>query len=519
MTQGELIDRMCGDLYKLATDAKTAAKYTLSRFAIPWGRRNSETFLQNSVAFGNALIQFAKDSGIRYYADSFWYFNGKIYQKVTAESVDTAYDMLMMKLGISVVVAGDTYKRKYFINIIKSYNPLNVRNDIVAFSNRVVDLRKPLDGAYRYMWSPKWHVIDYHPYPYNPEARCPRFMRFLNEVLPEKKSRDILQMFLGLGLIQSSEAFDKTKGGPRGTVEMCLILLGSGANGKSVLFNIICALFGKNHISSVDYDTMTADGDEGLRGRATIRSAIFNWSSDSDPRKFGKKNNAVFKQICSGEPYQYRLLGKDIMYAERCPYLIFSFNELPTLAEATGGFTRRLQFVNFDVTIPKYKQNPNLAKEIIDSDLPGIFNWVARGAKEIKRRNFQFPTSDESLKNKVRALLPTNPVFAWKMCYSLRGEPLAPGEISTEIRADLLYDCFVKFCENNDVENIWSKNKFGFTMSKLNFAKERRKDGISYVCYGATEEQLIQPMIVDMLKDYGGDAYTSDDKDSYIKED
>lgn len=506
-------------MYTLASDPKSAVKYGFVRFAAPWGNKGSEQYRANAVAFGNAIVDFAKDSGVKYYSGSYWYFNGKIYERIEESSVSMAYDMLMMKLGIATMMTNDTFKKKYFLNVIKGYCPLKVRNDVIAFSNRIVDLRKGPNEKYQHSWSPRWHVIDYHPYPFDPKATAPLFMKFLNEVLPDKRQRDILQMFLGLGLIQSNDTFNKTTGSPRGTTEICLILLGSGANGKSVLFNIITALFGKQHITSVDYDTITSDGDEGLRGRAMIRSAIFNWSSDSDPRKFGKKNNAVFKQICSGEPYQYRLLGKDIMTAERCPYLIFSFNELPTLAEATGGFMRRLQFVNFDVTIPRYKQDPALAQKIIENDLPGVFNWVMRGAREIRRRKFQFPSSDMSLKNKVKAFLPTNPVFSWKLAYGIRGEGTNVLEVPTIVSADLLYLCFTKFCENNNVDAVPSQQKFGRAMSAMNFEKMRTKNGVVYKCFGINEEQLRTPMIIDMLKETGGDAYSSEDKDSFIKND
>src|SRR3712207_9395295 len=95
-------------------------------------------------------------------------------------------------------------------------------------------------------------------------------------------------------------------------IELCLLLVGGGANGKSVIFEVMRALYGKDRISYMDYDALTADGDEGMRGRYPIRNAIFNWSSDSTPKKFGRKNTGVFKRLVSGEPVAYRKLGPDI---------------------------------------------------------------------------------------------------------------------------------------------------------------------------------------------------------------
>lgn len=520
MEQGELIDKITGGMYKTALDAK----YEFAQFVGPWGAKISDMYYNKRTNFDRCLCNFAKECGLTSHGKSFYYFNGKIYERISEDAVELCYDQLMMKLGIAADYATSVKVRKdKFINIIHFYNQLQVRNDVIAFSNRVVDLRvangETSKGTYKF--SPKFHVVDYHNYPFVPDARCPKFMHFLDEVLPEKRSRDILQMFLGLGLIQSNEAFAKSNGGPRGTVELCLVLLGSGANGKSVLFNIMCALFGKQHVTSVDYETMTAEGDEGLRGRATIRSALFNWSSDSDPRKFAQKNTHIFKRIVSGEPFQYRLLGQDIAESHSCPYLIFSLNSLPNnITDSSRGLLRRLQFVNFDITIPKYRQDPNLAYKIIQTELPGIFNWVMRGAKEIRRRNFAFPMSDASLKSKVRALLPTNPVVAWILAYGFRSEQVAPTENGILYKLDFLYECFKVFCENNNADEVMTKNKFSRTLSSLNFERKYKQDGVHVVTYGITEDKLRAPMLIEALSSDGDktEAYEKDGK-SYITDD
>lgn len=521
MEQGELIDRMCSHMYSIAS----TDEYEFVKFAMPWGPKNRDFFFQKKMEFNRRMPLFAKNCGIMALGDQFYFFNGKIYEKVTKFAVCMAYDQLMMKLGIgSDYAVSNTTRDKLFLNTIIAYNQLHVRNDVIAFSNKVVDLRKANSesNSGTHKFGPEWHVIDYHDYPYQPEAKAPFFMKFLDEVLPDKRQRDILQMFMGLGLVQTQDAFSKTIGGPRGTVELCLILLGSGANGKSVLFNIMCALFGKQHITSVDYETMTAEGDEGMRGRATIRSALFNWSSDSDARKFGQKNTHIFKKIISGEPFQYRLLGEDVETSHTCPYLIFSLNQLPmSITDGSRGMLRRLQFVNFDVTIPRSRQDPNLAYKIIQSDLPGIFNWVLRGAKEIRRRNFRFPSSDASLKTKVRALLPASPVTAWTIAYGIRSEALAPLEVPMSYKLELLYSSFKAFCENNDADEIMTQNKFSRSLGKMGFEKKRHADGYYFNTYGVKEDHLRAPLIIDMLKDTDEDKAAKFETDgmSYIKDD
>ena len=503
-------------MYSKASDVK----YGFARFAVPWGRKYSDFRMKLEQSFKTTMRQFAKECGIMYLNGDFYYFNGKVYEKVSLFSISEAYEQLLERLGINDMSLNKTFRNDIFINTIKAYNELHVRNDIQAFKNKVVDLRTVglKDKRVTHPFSPDFHVIDYHPYNYDPLASAPIFNRFLREVLPDATQRHILQMFLGLGLVQSSDVFDKDNPQPRNTVEICLLLLGNGANGKSVLFNVICALFGKSHISNIDYDTMTADGDEGLRGRATIRSAVFNWSSDSDAKKFGKKNTAMFKRIVSGESYPYRLLGHDIDQAEQCPYLIFNLNEAPLIEEGTNGFMRRLQFVNFDVTIPKFKQDPNLANKIINKELPGVFNWVVRGSREIRRRHFKFPDSTASLRSKLRSLLPSNPVYAWVRMFGMRPEPLAPGELSVYIKAEKLYGYYQKFSEINDLEELTTVARFGRSLSAMKFTKMRKVDGYYYLCYGVTEEQLGKPVSVATISDNVRES-VQEDKDSFIKYD
>lgn len=270
-------------------------------------------------------------------------------------------------------------------------------------------------------------------------------------------------------------------------------------------------------MTSLDYDVLTADGDEGLRGRYPIRSAVFNWSSDSDPRRFGKKNTAVFKQIVSGEPVAVRGIRRDIEFLEHCPYLIFSLNELPSIADQSYGFLRRLQFVNFDVTIPRHRQDPNLAYRIIQEDLPGVFNWVLRGAMEIKRRKFQFPQTETTRKQLVRSLLGTYPVRSWTLAYELRSEGTTKAELSEAVYFSVLYDSFVRFCSDNGVQqgDILSDRRFSAQLIGLGFVRRRMADGMTYICYGCGKEGLQKGIFIESISE--PDDYV--DEDSIIKED
>jgi phage/plasmid-associated DNA primase len=100
-----------------------------------------------------------------------------------------------------------------------------------------------------------------------------------------------------------------------------------------------------------------------MRARRLLRDAIFNWSSDSDQRTFGRRRTGVFKRIVSGESVTDRKLGEDVKENYNIPFLIFNLNELPYADDQSLGFIRRLQFISFDVSIPKERQNPDIMNQ------------------------------------------------------------------------------------------------------------------------------------------------------------
>ena len=485
-----------------------------------WGKANSEKYNKLKSNFVRSMRRLAKKAPVKYYNGAYYMFNGKIYEAVPKIVLEQAYQLLLLDLAMAPMLGISTVMNKSFMEVIECYNILRPTFDIVAFANGVVDFGSGLKYPNVMPFSPEYHVTYYHPYDYNPKARCDRWMNFIHEVLPDKTSRMILQMFLGLGLIQRGTAYNPYEGKESSKIELCLLLIGTGANGKSVIFDVACNIFGKDRISKMDYADLTADGDEGMRGRYPIRNAIFNWSSDSDPKKFGRKNTGMFKRLVSGEPVPMRKLGRDILEGNSIPYLIFNLNELPFPDDASLGFIRRLQYVSFDVTIPKERQDPELAGKIIERELSGVFNWVFRGSLEIRRRKFQFPAAEGSLMQLLRSMIGSQPVRAWVRAYGIGNEAQTRGEVSWWCKASFLYERFVQFCRDNDQEekSIPSIQKFGRDMvNVLGFDKRTTKNCKEYKLFRVTEPDLKETVLIEQVQ-LPGECDEPEDEE-FIKDD
>lgn len=515
MREDKMIDKIYGEL----TNRISSSDFNFSKYKCDWGRKNSVEYNTLWSEIIDDIERLAKSCTLKFYEGRYYIFDNKIYVPIEEKVVMKAFEVTMRHQRVMAVASSQTVAKKNFCDVIRYYNPLTPRKDMVAFTNGVLDLKNfNEDGKYRVEFyedfSPRYHVTYYHPYPYDPDAKCKMWKSFLHEVLPDKDSRVVLQMFLGLGLIQRSTVYDECEGSDSAKVELCLILLGSGANGKSVIYQTAMGIYGPKRISGVDYDDLTATGDEGMRSRTLLREALFNWSSDSDPRTFGRKRTGIFKRIVSGEPVTDRKIGENVKENFHMPYLVFNLNELPRSDDQTLGFIRRLQFVSFDVTIPPNKQNKALAVDL-KSEYSGIFNWILRGAKELRRRKFVFPDSAKQRQQVVLAQLQVDPTSAWLNAYRLRGERHIAGERCLWVHNQQLLNHLWQFCDDNDAERP-SKQMFGHAMTRKRFDRKRMSDGVYYRIYGGDEEDMAERIIVSAS---GMESKFSAEKLYYIEND
>jgi putative DNA primase/helicase len=210
------------------------------------------------------------------------------------------------------------------------------------------------------------------PFEYNPNAKAPLFHAYLNTVQPDMDCQKVLAEYLAYVFIKSNTL----------KLEKTLLLYGTGANGKSVFFEIVNALLGKDNVCSYSLGSLT---DENGYHRAKLAGKLVNYSSEIN----GKLEASIFKQLVSGEPVEARLPYQDPFIMTDYAKLIFNCNELPKDVEQSHAFFRRFIIVPFKVTIPDNEQDKQLSQKIIKAELSGVFNWVLEGLKRLlTQKNF-----------------------------------------------------------------------------------------------------------------------------------
>ena len=209
------------------------------------------------------------------------------------------------------------------------------------------------------------HFLTYQlNFEYNPDARAPIFQEYMDRVLPDKDLQMILAEYLGFIFIRHGSDTIKE--------EKTLLLYGTGANGKSVFFEIVNALLGRENVSSYSLQSLT---NENGYYRANLADKLVNYSSEIS----GKLQSSIFKQMVSGEPIEARLPYHPPVIVTQYAKLIFNCNELPSDVEHSNAYFRRFLIIPFTVTIPEHEQDKRLHHKIIQSELAGVFNWVLEG--------------------------------------------------------------------------------------------------------------------------------------------
>ena len=195
------------------------------------------------------------------------------------------------------------------------------------------------------------------PYNYDITAKCPKFKAFFNQVQPEEMFRNIILEFLGWVFIPTSML----------KLEKTVILKGEGSNGKSVIFDIVRALFGKENMSYLSPKDLADERSNNMLG-----NSLLNYSSEFESSTL---DNEQFKKVCSGEPLKVReIYGKPYNMYDYAK-LMFNANNMKNI-EHSYSFLRRFILIPFDVKINETEKDVNLAKKIVKEELSGIFNLV-----------------------------------------------------------------------------------------------------------------------------------------------
>ena len=341
------------------------------------------------VAIIDMLIKTAKanDWHIINHTGFFYIFNGAYWVVLENDEVKHLLKDAAIRMGYTVIESrNNSFVDKLFRqakqdgffvdrNYVKQ-SIINLRNGSLVLSEEGIKL-KAFD--YRDFLT---YQLDFE---FDEKATNKLFLEYLDKVLPDSDTRRTLQQVAGYLFVKGLK------------MEKIFFLYGLGANGKSVFFEVLSGVIGKENISNFSLESLT---DSNGYHRAKIKDKLVNYGTDI---RLTKIDAGMFKTLASGEPIEARLPYQEPFLMGDYAKLIFNVNKMESAnIEHTHGFTRRLLIIPFTQTIPKAQQDRDLHKKIL-ANPAGVLNWIIEGAEEVIRNRDIF-ISDECHQFKAQLL-------------------------------------------------------------------------------------------------------------------
>lgn len=199
-------------------------------------------------------------------------------------------------------------------------------------------------------------------------AECPRWRRFIGEVLVTADQIALLQEMFGAALWGLSTRY-----------EAALVMIGEGRNGKSTALSVLESLFQRGAVTSVPPALWHQEYQ-----RAHLASARLNCVRDMPSREL--VDGGEIKQLISGEQTTARLpYGRPFEFKPKAAH-VFACNALPSVADRSDGFWRRFRALAFDVQVPEDRVDVGLGAKL-RAERPGIAAWAREGAVRLVAQN------------------------------------------------------------------------------------------------------------------------------------
>lgn len=245
-------------------------------------------------------------------------------------------------------------------------NLINLKNATFDLKNLTLLSQSPL-----YLLSKQCNVD------YNPEAKCPRWIQFINEITVDEEGNPqpdkvlYLQKLMGLCLTTNTDN------------QFFHIFYGATTrNGKTTLANVLTGILG-TYAAYIPADTLDAKTRvqpnaprTDLVAMAGARAVIVG-----EPQRDMKFDASLIKQMTGRSPIPVRRPYEGVWYMRCQCKLILDSNYLPKVTDETLFTSNRIRIIPFERHFETSEQDPQLQAKL-EAEYSGIFNWMLEGLKK-----------------------------------------------------------------------------------------------------------------------------------------
>lgn len=328
------------------------------------------------VAYEDLILQFTEDHPFVYIEgqDRIYVYNEKHWEHLSDGTIKEWVRKLVCQVRPA---AGDVeeFIRRLKMNNVRSVDWLiNSSAGFLNFQNGVLNLMTkeilPHDMEYGFTW-----IL---PYAYDAKALCPTWDKFMLDItVGDVEVAQLLEEFAGYCV----------SGAPY-RAHKALLLLGSGANGKSVFLETLGKVVGDKNRATI---SMTDLNNEQHRSR--LVNKLFNYSEETNKNSI-RDRTEIFKTLASGGPVSAKDVYKEPFEFHNRAKFILSANTDLNITDASDGMFRRLIVVRLTAQF-KGKDDDKYLKDKLEKELPGICNRLMEAHARLSKNGYTFtiPTS------------------------------------------------------------------------------------------------------------------------------
>lgn len=228
---------------------------------------------------------------------------------------------------------------------------------------------------------------------YDPEATCPEFDAFLNQVVDPDMIPTVWEV---IGYLMFT-------GNP---LHKAVMLTGSGRNGKGTLLRVITSLLGEHNVSSVTLQGLAKEKFQ----RVALYNKLANIAGDLDSTYLSE--TGAFKSITGQDLIHAEYKGRDGFHFTAHAVPVFSANEIPASSDSTDGYFSRWLVVPFPNSFLGKEDATLEARLTTPGELQGIARRAVAALRDLMERNrFQDTESSEAAMREFRRA--SDPVMGW----------------------------------------------------------------------------------------------------------
>lgn len=291
------------------------------------------------------------------------------------------------------------------------------------------------------------------PVAYDPEAECPRFEKFLNQITegdPDQAAKIfLLYQIIGYALLSIS------------SFEKFFIITGAGANGKSVFLKILREIVGPENTASVQMSQL-----DNRFQRAHLQGKLLNLITELP--EGGQIPDAILKALVSGETITCE--NKGLPPFEMTPFctIVAATNHLPHTRDFSEALSRRAIVIRFNRVFAESEQDRFLA-ERLKAELPGIFYRAVKSLEDLFRDNgFVEPQESKQLKDEWRIDTDQSAQFVADCCQITTGS----------IESGRLYGYYRGWADSNGVKQLLTQRGLTARLKRMGVVLSRGASGI-----------------------------------------